>query len=151
MQLNTSTDYAIRLILCLAKSAQTVSSSKLAASVGVSSRYLLQVGAKLRDAELITTTHGSAGGYALTKPPKAISLFDIILVMEERVKINQRNGSEESLAQTKFEILDTAYEYVDGVLCDILKSITIENLLSQSIEEWYLAPCLMSLNNKTRE
>ena len=151
MQLNISTDYAIRLLLYLAKSSKIISSTKLAEAIGVSPRYLLQIGAKLRDSDLITTTYGSAGVYALTKPPKAISLFDIIIVMEERVKVNQRNDEEESLKQVEFKIIDIAYEYVDGVLCDILKSITIENLLSQSIEEWYLAPCLMNLSEKTRE
>ena len=38
MQFNSSTDYAIRLILCLAKESKTVSSSKLATVIGVSSR-----------------------------------------------------------------------------------------------------------------
>ena len=37
MQFNTSTDYAIRLVLCLAKESKTVSSSKLSAAIGVSS------------------------------------------------------------------------------------------------------------------
>lgn len=151
MQLNTSTDYAIRLILYLAKTKSVVSSNKIAEALDISSRYLLQIGAKLRDAGLITTAYGPSGGFKLIGSPKEISLFDIILVMEDRIKINQRNGPEESFAQMEFKILDIAYEYVDGVIGDILKSITIENLLTQSIEEWYLAPCLMSLSKKTRE
>lgn len=89
MPLNKTTDYAIRLILYLARNAQTVSSSKLSAAIGVSPRYLLQVGAKLRDAELISTTHGPAGGYDLKNPPREISLFDIILIMEERQNPSQ--------------------------------------------------------------
>ena len=145
MQLNLSTDYAIRLILYLAKAAKTVSSSKLSAAVGVSPRYLLQIGAKLRDTGLITTSHGSAGGYGLSRPAREISLYDIIIVMEERVKAKQRTDSGDTKEIAEFQILDTAYGYVDGVIGDILKSITIENLLSQNIEEWYLAPCLMDL------
>ena len=81
---NKTKDYALRLILYLARNAQTVSSFKLSAAIGVSPRYLLQVRAKLRDAELIVATHGPAGGYDLKKPPIEISLFDIILIMEER-------------------------------------------------------------------
>ena len=48
MQLNRSTDYAIQMLLYLAKAGKTVSSSKLAAAIGVSHRYLLQISAKLR-------------------------------------------------------------------------------------------------------
>ncbi len=141
MQLNKTTDYAIRLILYLAQRAQTVSSSKLSAAIGVSPRYLLQVGAKLRDAELISTTHGPVGGYDLKKPPKEISLFDIIIIMEDRIK--HKPKPEKSTELAEFKILDTAYGHVDEVLSDILKSITIESLLSQSVETWYLAPRLL--------
>ena len=41
MQLNRSTDYAIQMLVYLAKAEKTVSSSKLAAAIGVSHRYLL--------------------------------------------------------------------------------------------------------------
>ena len=50
MQLNRSTDYAIQMLMYLAKARKTVSSSKLAAAMGVSHRYLLQISAKLRAA-----------------------------------------------------------------------------------------------------
>ena len=52
MQLNSSTDYAIRMLICLAKASGAVSSSQLARTIGVSPRYLLQIGARLRDAVL---------------------------------------------------------------------------------------------------
>lgn len=55
------------------------------------SAVLLQVGAKLRDAERISTTRGLAGGCDLKMPPKEISLFDIILIMEERPKSKPRS------------------------------------------------------------
>ncbi len=141
MPFNKTKDYALRLILYLARNAQTVSSFKLSAAIGVSPRYLLQVRAKLRDAELIVATHGPAGGYDLKKPPIEISLFDIILIMEERQK--SKPGSEDIFERTEFRILDTAYGYVDEVLREILKSITIESHLSESVETWYLAPFLL--------
>ena len=84
MQLNQSTDYAIRLILYLAKAAHTVPSSKLSKAIGVSSRYLLQIGARLRDAGFITVSHGPKGGYTLSKGPEEITLLEIINLMERR-------------------------------------------------------------------
>ena len=58
MQLNRSTDYAIQMLVYLAKARKTVSSSKLAAAIGVSHRYLLQISAKLRAAGFIRAAHG---------------------------------------------------------------------------------------------
>ena len=62
MQLNRSTDYAIQILLNLAKAGQTVSSSKLAAAIGVSHRYLLQLRPKLRADGLMRPASGPSGG-----------------------------------------------------------------------------------------
>jgi Rrf2 family protein len=140
MQINTSTDYAIRLILYLASESKTVSSSKLAAAIGVSPRYLLQISAKLRDAGFIEVTYGGNGGFSLLQPATKITLYDIIIVMEG--SIVNKSFPEGKAMQEEFKFLNAAYKYVSTVLIDILKSITIESLLSQSIKEWYLAPYL---------
>lgn len=141
MQINTSTDYAVRIILYLAKRRITVSSSKLAANIGISSRYLLQIGARLRNADLISVAYGSAGGYMLKRPPNEISLHNIISVMECPV---EKPSREELHEQDDFQILYTAYSYVNTVLIEILKSITIDSLLTQSVDQWFLAPCLIN-------
>lgn len=141
MQFNTSTDYAIRIIFYLAKESKTVSSSKLAAAIGVSARYLLQIGAKLRNASLITATYGPAGGFSLISSPKEISLYDIIIIMESHISNKKIQADREELAE--FKILNVAYGYMDTMLNSMLKSITIESLLSQSTERWYLASCLL--------
>ena len=142
MQINASTDYAIRLLLCLAKASVPIPSSKLAAAIGVSSRYLLQIGARLRDADLICVTHGPAGGFSLNCPPGQINLYDVIHKMERQTH-REKNERDE-----RFQILHTAYAFVEAVIVDILKSITIESLLSQSIEKWYLAPYLIEKTRK---
>ncbi|BDF58787.1 hypothetical protein CE91St36_16040 [Christensenellaceae bacterium] len=141
MQFNTSTDYAIRMILYLAKESKIVSSSKLSAAIGVSSRYLLQISAKLRDADLIEVTYGGNGGFRLFLSAAKITLYDIVIVMEGM--IIHKPFTEDTVSQENFQALNIAYKYMGEVLVDILKSITIESLVSQSIETWYLAPCLM--------
>ena len=61
MQLNRSTDYAIRMLICLSRTSGAVSSSKLARAIGVSPRYLPQIGARLRDAGFVSVSFGAAG------------------------------------------------------------------------------------------
>ena len=82
MQLNRSTDYAIQMLVYLAKAGKTVSSSKMTAAIGVSHRYLLQISAKLRAAGFIRAAHGPSGGLALEKAPEEISLYEVIIAME---------------------------------------------------------------------
>ena len=73
MWLNASNDYAIRMLICLSRASGAVSSSKLSRAIGVSPRYLLQIGARLRDAGFVHVGHGSAGGYQCIE--KAMCLF----------------------------------------------------------------------------
>lgn len=137
MQINRSTDYAIRAIVHLAKESNPVSSSKLSAVIGVSSRYLMQIGAKLRDADFVTVTHGPSGGYELKQPPNRISLYDIITTMENPGEKQHKQSGDE------FQMLEHAYDYIDTILIKLLKSITIESFLNRSDEQWFLASYLL--------
>lgn len=141
MHINTSTDYAIRMILYLAKSQQTVSSAKLAKALDLSPRYLLQIGAKLRDAAILHTTHGSVGGFVLSKSPEDISLYDIVVLMEDT--ISTKKSPKTSLSD--FQIVNVAYSYLGKAVDNILRSITIESLLLQNTNEWYLTSYMRSL------
>lgn len=131
MRLNCSTDYAIRILIYLAKEASAVSSVKLSQKVGVSPRYLLQIGAKLRNAELITTTYGPTGGYSINRPANEISLYDIIAAMEGGITY-QLSQKHKGLMDIK--LLDEIYKYMDDMSIRYLKGITIAELLPQSDE-----------------
>lgn len=143
MRLNASTDYAIRLILYLAKESKIVSSSKLSSSIGVSPRYLLQIGSKLRKAGVVDAVHGATGGYKLIMSPSDITLYDIVAIMEKGSVGTGVNPACET-QPFRFPLLKTAYQYTNDVLARILKSITVESLLTQRFDEWYLAPCLLN-------
>lgn len=147
MHLNTSTDYAIRMILYLAKAKRIVSSAKLAEALNLSPRYLLQIGARLRNAGLVETTYGSVGGFMLVKIPSEINLYDIVASMEKTINSNELG--EVKIAE--FRIVDIAYKYVGGILESVLRSITVESLLTNNIQTWYLASYFVSLESQTRE
>ena len=51
--------------------------------------------------------------------------------------------TEDTVMQEKFKALNIAYKYMGQILIDILKSITIESLLSQSVEKWHLGSYLI--------
>ena len=121
MQLNRSTDYAIQILLYLAKAGKTVSSSRLAAAIGVSHRYLLQISAKLRAAGFIRAAHGPSGGLKLDKAPEEISLYDIILSMEGAVRTGEICGSPALEIEQEIDILERMYHSVDTMLEQLLK------------------------------
>ena len=129
MQLNRSTDYAIQMLLYLAKAGKTVSSSKLAAAIGVSHRYLLQISAKLRAAGFIRAAHGPSGGLALDKAPEEISLYDVILGMEGIIKTGEICGVPSDEVSKEMLMLKNEYRKVDCMLELVLKEITLARIL----------------------
>ena len=132
MQLKRSTDYAIQILLYLAKAGKTVSSSRLAAAIGVSHRYLLQISAKLRAAGFIRAAHGPSGGLKLDKAPEEISLYDIILSMEGAVRTGEICGSPALEIEQEIDILERMYHSVDTMLEQLLKKITLSHLLREN-------------------
>ena len=133
MQLNRSTDYAIQILLYLAKAGKTVSSSRLAAAIGVSHRYLLQISAKLRAAGFIRAAHGPSGGLALDKAPEEISLYDVILGMEGIIKTGEICGVPSDEVSKEMLMLKNEYRKVDCMLERVLKEITLARILEADL------------------
>ena len=129
MQLNRSTDYAIQMLVYLAKARKTVSSSKLAAAIGVSYRYLLQISAKLRAAGFIRAAHGPSGGLALDKAPEEISLYDVILGMEGIIQTGEICGVPSDEVLEEMLMLKNEYRKVDCMLERSLKEITFARIM----------------------
>ena len=127
MWVSASTDYAIRLLICLADAAGPVPSSKLARIIGVSTRYLLQIGARLRDAGLVTVTYGSSGGYKLSLPPEEICLLDIIMLMERRAE--QTAFRSDEATEKEFQLLEQTYRDLGSQFSEQLRKTTISKLL----------------------
>ena len=131
MQLNRSTDYAIQMLLYLAKVGKTVSSSKLAAAIGVSHRYLLQISAKLRAAGFIRAAHGPSGGLVLIKHPDEISLYDVIISMERIVQTGSICGTPSGEIAQEMTALGEEYQEMEKMLERALKEITLTKILEK--------------------
>ena len=131
MQLNRSTDYAIQMLVYLAKAGKTVSSSRLAAAIGVSHRYLLQISTKLRAAGFIRAAHGPSGGLVLIKHPDEISLYDVIISMERIVQTGSICGTPSGEIAQEMTALGEEYQEIEKMLERALKEITLTKILEK--------------------
>ena len=69
MLIHKTTDYALRLLCCVAGAKNPVPSSKLAVELGVSPRHVLHFGALLREAGFVHIPGRPAGGCSLPLCP----------------------------------------------------------------------------------
>ena len=127
MQLNSSTTYAIDIMLHLAKNKGVTSSNALSQSVVVSRRYLMQIAGKLRNGEMIGVNRGMGGGYFLLKEPAHISVYDIIILMEGRIRII-KDAEDVFVHHTLHE----AFQDLQNIITNYLGSLTLDVLLDKT-------------------
>lgn len=59
----------------------------ISANASIPQNYLEQLLSKLRRAELVTSIRGAKGGYLLAKSPEDIKIVDILIALEDDIKI----------------------------------------------------------------
>lgn len=131
MQLNITTDYAIRTVLYLANRSKLASSSEISSAMKIPQNYIVILTRRLREAGILRTVRGKDGGYALNRNPCDITLYEIIVIMEGTLKINRclepdhycsYQATEHCPVREKYQALQHLFE-------DFLTGITMESLL----------------------
>ena len=89
MQLNVTTDYAIRSLLYLVIKKRPTIGPEISETMKIPHSYLMTIMAKLKKLGFVETQRGHIGGYYLAKAPEDISLLDIIEAMEGTTRINR--------------------------------------------------------------
>lgn len=94
MRLTTKGKFAVIAMIDLSSqhSGTPVTLSDIGERQGISISYLEQLFAKLKKNRLVIGTRGPGGGYRLSKPPKEISIMDIIDAVEDSVDARSCGG-----------------------------------------------------------
>ncbi|MXP09694.1 RrF2 family transcriptional regulator [Pseudoblastomonas halimionae] len=82
MQLNLRTDYALRMMMALAASEDTLSIDWIAEHYGISRNHLAKVAQDLAAAGFIETQRGRGGGLRLARPPAQINVGAVVRTLE---------------------------------------------------------------------
>ena len=136
MQLNITTDYAIRIVYYLALQKENVTASELASVLKIPVSYISKITKKLKAAGIVQACEGIKGGYALVKNPEIISLFDIVSSMEVTMKINRCLESDGFCSRnaTDYCNVHKALLKVQRTYEDALKSVSIADLIQTTDE-----------------
>jgi Rrf2 family iron-sulfur cluster assembly transcriptional regulator len=130
MKLTTKGQYAIQAMIGIAlhktKSKNPVSLREIADSQNVPLPFLEQIAIKLRQAGLVKSIRGPAGGYVLSRDIKQISLADIIQAVEGPLNVAPNSSRD-------FEVTNQLWQKLNRNIYGILKSISLEDLYFDSI------------------
>lgn len=134
MRLNMTTDYAIRLILCLAQRKEVTAGSAIAEEMKIPPKYINKISSKLRAAKLIGSAPGSQGGYYLIRPLEKITLLEVLDAMDSSSKFI-RCLENESFGRLKQAENSLVHLYYQEMQKEMEKTWLSRNLLE--IQEWF--------------
>ncbi len=82
MHITLESDYAVRIVDCLASADSRMDARSIAEATCVSLRFSLKILRKLAASGIVASFKGSRGGYELARSPADISLKDVIETVE---------------------------------------------------------------------
>lgn len=87
MRISMKGVYAVRAMVDLAVQSQNypVTLANISVRQDISQHYLEQLFMKLRRAKLVRSVRGPGGGYLLSKRPEEISVWDILVAVDENL------------------------------------------------------------------
>ena len=90
MHVSAKTEYACLAVLELAlsyDSGEPMQVRRLATAHGIPSHFLVQILLQLKNAGLVSSTRGAAGGYRLIRSPEQVTLLEVMEAMSGRQKM----------------------------------------------------------------
>jgi Rrf2 family protein len=140
MNLSARTEYACLAMLQLAHeygSGEPVQIRRIADEQAIPARFLVQILLQLKGASLVVSTRGAAGGYRLARPPRDISLAEVIDVMEGVARPQTSAGKETPLVGA---LLQLCRELGDAQR-DRLDDTSLADIVEQAAKRepmWYI-------------
>lgn len=135
MKLSVKVEYACRVLAQLARmhgTGELAHIEKLAKIESVPANYLVQILTELRTGGLIISRRGKQGGYALARTPEAISLYEVVSLIDGgflELSSSPAGFSGRRVNQV-WQDLRRAFE-------ERAKAVTLDQLVSRGSEEMY--------------
>lgn len=87
MHMSTRGRYGVRLMVALALNygGGITLLKEISRREGISEKYLGQIIIPLKNAGLVTSHRGARGGYALARPPEAVTVKDVVEAIEGKI------------------------------------------------------------------
>lgn len=129
MKLSTKSRYGLNALYHLALSDGTMTLKELSSATLVTQPYLEKVLGIMRRGGLVKTSRGTSGGYEIAKPPKEITIGDVLRVLEKDLVFSDcaKSGKCANSACPNKSIFKFIYDSLNNVL----DSITLQDMIEK--------------------
>lgn len=138
MRVSTRVSYGLRAMCVLAAQhgRGPLSVARIAETERISFPYLEQLLNRLRKEGLVKSLRGAKGGYVLAKPPREITLSQIVQALEGRMvaQLVSWNGHEHPNASPAAHVVAGVWERLQGATVEFLERLTLHDLVEETKE-----------------
>ena len=134
MKITRETDYALRIMDCLAQihyeaKKNGINASSISDRTSVPRKFSLKILGKLKACELVRSFKGSSGGFALAKKPSEINLLDIIVAIEGPVAVNNCLDEDYRCIYRQRCFYHDVFKDINDTITDKLRNITLDSAI----------------------
>ncbi|MCW2665596.1 MAG: BadM/Rrf2 family transcriptional regulator [Frankiales bacterium] len=135
MQISAKTDYALRALCVLAAAygdghGPAVKAADIAEAQGIPRTFLDSILLDLRRAGVLESRRGPDGGHRLARPPYAVTVADVVRVMDGPLALVHGHRPEALVYEGPAARLQDVWVAVRAGLRDILERTTIEQVVA---------------------
>ena len=130
MKISTKGQYAVRLMVEIAKSEDLLSISWIAKKQDISQKYLEQIVAMLVKSNLLQSIRGNKGGYRLTKNASDISIKEILDITGDSCELAPCLSGN-CARKEKCDAIGV-WVTLGGLINDYLEKVTLKDLIDKS-------------------
>ncbi len=131
MRISTRSRYGLKVMyeLALAYGGEPVFLKQIARAHRISEKYLSKLVIPLRGVGLITSHRGAHGGYTLARPPRAVTVMEIMRVLEGDFAPAARTRRSRSADGAEEHPTDEVWVTLEQAITKTLDGITLESLV----------------------
>ena len=130
MHITLETDYAIRIVLYLAKANKRVEAKNISENTEVTLRFALKILRKLVAEGIVKSFKGTQGGYELNKKPEEITLANVIETVEGTYYLSRcLNPEQRCNRKEKLPARCKEYSEISKMVQTQLENVTIAQLI----------------------
>jgi Rrf2 family protein len=132
MEINRTTDYAIRVVMDLALQGrgQRITSAQIARRQEIPRDYISKVLVSLSRAGIVATLSGRAGGVQLLRPPASLSVLEVLEAVEGPLTLNRCLTRKGECPRDRSCTVHWFWARTQKGLARMLQATTIAGLLS---------------------
>ncbi|MDR0381315.1 MAG: Rrf2 family transcriptional regulator [Oscillospiraceae bacterium] len=132
MRISAKGRYALAAVMEIARSAsknENISTVSIANRLEISKIYLEQVFAQLKKGSVLVSEKGSRGGYQLARPPKNITVWDVLTVVENALTDPAGGSVEKSAPEIAAAMRTLVFDVLDKSIRDAMTRVNVQDML----------------------